>query len=80
MGKISVEHSRLAPSVSVALVKDEDSGVKVWRYRFLFTSRSGTAFKHSLKDYAYEDFDNLEQFKSRIEFQRQAEKNLLENK
>jgi hypothetical protein len=77
MAKISVEHSRLAPSVSVALVKDEDSGEKLWRYRFVFSGKSGTYIKHDFKDYAYEEFSSLDQFKRKIEYQRESEKTSL---
>jgi hypothetical protein len=70
MGKISLEHARLDPSVSVSLVIDEITKVKNWRYRFLVVSTDGTYRKHDLKDYHFEDFDSISQFKSRIEYER----------
>ena len=80
MGKLSIKHSRLEPSVSVSLVKDEDSGVLNWRYRFLTISKNGTYRKHELIDYDYEEFSSLEEFKSRIEYEiyqaKVAEENL----
>lgn len=79
MGKLSIKHSRIDPSVSVSLVKDENSGVLNWRYRFLTISKNGTSRKHELKDYDYEDFSTLEEFKSRIEYERYQAKVAEEN-
>ena len=79
MGKISLKHARLAESVSVALVKDEESGVRFWRYRYVTSSKSGTFRKYEKKDYDFEEFNSLLQFKSRIEYERELEKNLKEN-
>ena len=80
MGKLSIKHARLNPSVSVSLVKDEDSGVLNWRYRFLTISKNGTYRKHELIDYDYEEFNSLVEFKSRIEYEiyqaKVAEENL----
>jgi len=69
MGKLSLKHARLDPSVSVSLVKDEDTGLLNWRYRFLTISKNGTYRKHELIDYDYEEFSSLEEFKSRIEYE-----------
>ena len=80
MGKLSLKHARLDPSVSVSLVKDEDPGLLNWRYRFLTISKNGTYRKHELIDYDYEEFSSLEEFKSRIEYEiyqaKVAEENL----
>tara|TARA_R110000796_G_scaffold73774_2_gene165749 strand:- start:586 stop:828 length:243 start_codon:yes stop_codon:yes gene_type:complete len=79
MGKISLKHARLGESISVALVKDEETQVRFWRYRYVTFSKSGTFRKYDKKDYAYEEFNSLEQFKGRIEYERKLEKNSLEN-
>ena len=79
MGKISINHARLAPSVSVALVKDEKSSIKLWRYRFIVKSKSGTYIKHDFKDYSFKEFSSLEEFKNSIEYERESEKNQLQN-
>ena len=79
MGKLSLKHARIDPSVSVSLVKDENSGVLNWRYRFLTISKNGTYRKHELKDYDYEEFSTLEEFKSRIEYERYQAKVAEEN-
>tara|TARA_R110000796_G_scaffold172683_1_gene289683 strand:+ start:531 stop:773 length:243 start_codon:yes stop_codon:yes gene_type:complete len=79
MGKLSLKHARLDPSVSVSLIKDEDSGVMNWRYRFLILSKNGTYRKHDLRDYGYHEFSSLEEFKSRIEYEIALEKTMNEN-
>ena len=79
MGKLSLKHSRLDPSVSVSLIKDEDTGVMNWRYRFLIVSNNGTYRKHDLKDYDYDEFSTLAEFKSRIEYERYQAKVAEEN-
>tara|TARA_R110000744_G_scaffold161031_2_gene277488 strand:- start:553 stop:783 length:231 start_codon:yes stop_codon:yes gene_type:complete len=76
MGKLSLKHARLDPSVSVSLVKDEDTNVLNWRYRFLTLSKNGTYRKHDLKDYHYSEFNTLEEFKSRIENEIRISKNM----
>ena len=79
MGKLSLKHARLDPSVSVSLIKDEDTGVFNWRYRFLTVSKNGTYRKHDLKDYDYNEFKSIEEFKSRIEHERYQTKVAEEN-
>lgn len=79
MGKLSLKHARLDPSVSVSLVKDEYTGVMNWRYRFLTISKNGTYRKHDLIDYNYEEFSTLAEFKSRIEYERYQAKVAEEN-
>lgn len=79
MGKLSLKHSRLKPSVSVSLVKDEESGILNWRYRFLTISKNGTYRKHELIDYDYEEFNSLSEFKSRIEYEIDLAKRVKEN-
>jgi hypothetical protein len=69
MGKLSLKHARLDTSVSVSLVKDENTGVLNWRYRFLTISKNGTYRKHELIDYDYNEFSTLAEFKSRIEYE-----------
>jgi len=75
MGKIAMKHERIKPSVSVSLIKDDVTGVLNWRYRFLVVSKNGTYRKHELKDYDYLEFNNLQEFKARIEYEIQKEKN-----
>jgi len=75
MGKIAMKHERIQPSVSVSLIKDDVTGVLNWRYRFLVVSKNGTYRKHELKDYDYLEFNNLQEFKARIEYEIQKEKN-----
>jgi|TARA_R110000824_G_scaffold177162_2_gene356459 hypothetical protein len=70
MGKLSLRHARLDPSVSVSLVKDEESGHLNWRYRYVVISKNGTYRKHEMKDYEYGEFRDFDEFKSRIEFER----------
>jgi len=70
MSKKTLEHARLDPSVSVSLVIDEVTNEKNWRYRFIVVSTDGTYIKHDLKDYHFNDFDSISQFKSRIEYER----------
>lgn len=74
-----MKHARLRPSVSVSLIKDDVTGVLNWRYRFLVVSKNGTYRKHDLKDYPYDEFNSLVEFKSRIEYQRELEKTAIEN-
>lgn len=70
-----MKHERIKPSVSVSLIKDDVTGVLNWRYRFLVVSKNGTYRKHELKDYDYLEFNNLQEFKARIEYEIQKEKN-----
>ena len=70
-----MNHERIKPSVSVSLIKDDVTGVLNWRYRFLVVSKNGTYRKHELKDYDYLEFNNLQEFKARIEYEIQKEKN-----
>ena len=79
MAKLSLKQSRLKPSVSVSLVKDEESGILNWRYRFLTISKNGTYRKHELIDYDYEEFNSLSEFKSRIEYEIDLAKRVKEN-
>jgi|TARA_R110000744_G_scaffold62316_1_gene128581 hypothetical protein len=79
MGKLSLRHARLDPSVSVSLVKDEESGHLNWRYRYVVISKNGTYRKHEMKDYEYVEFRDFDEFKSRIEFERDKAKAYKDN-
>lgn len=80
MGKLSLKHARLSPSVSVSLIKDENTGVLNWRYRFLTISKNGTYRKHELIDYDYNEFSTLAEFMSRIQYEIHQDKVAEENR
>ena len=67
MGKLSLRHRRISESISVALVKDTKTDVKVWRHRFLGTKTNGMSGRQTFKDYSFECFRSIEEFKLYIE-------------
>ena len=80
MGKTSLKHHRLEENASVALVRDDETKVLVWRYRFYKFSKNGTSLNFMFTDYAHEEFSSLNDFRSRIEYERELEYKKIKNK
>jgi len=59
--KTSLKHCRLSYSESIALIKDDESGVRNWRYRYFKSGRGKTIQLYN--DYPYKKFKDIDIFK-----------------
>ena len=79
MGKLLIRHSRISPNVSVSLVKDSETGIFLWRYRFAENSKANIYLRQKFIDYTHDQFGSIEKFRNYIEREIEVKKRKLEN-
>ena len=78
--KTNLKTIRLNVEEAVSLIKDDDTGVKVWRHRYFHRVGSNTANSQRSNDYPYKKFADLLTFKDFIEEKQKKERAEKEKK